>query len=41
VYCAVVTVIILYVVKALMGLRVTVEELVVDTTAHGGFGCSL
>jgi ammonium transporter, Amt family len=39
-YCAVVTLVILYVVKALMGLRVTdeEEEVGVDTSAHGEAG---
>lgn len=41
-YCGIVTMIILYVVKAIMGLRVTVieEEVGVDTSAHGEVGYS-
>lgn len=40
IYCAVVTLVILYILKALMGLRVTVEqeEAGVDTSAHGEVG---
>lgn len=43
VYCAVATVVILYLVKAIMGLRVTEEEedAGVDTAAHGEAGYSL
>jgi ammonium transporter, Amt family len=43
IYCAVVTAIILYVLKALMGLRVSEEEeeVGVDTSAHGEAGYSL
>ena len=43
VYSAVVTALLLYAIKALMGLRVTQEdeELGVDTTAHGEVGYSL
>jgi Amt family ammonium transporter len=42
-YCAVVTLVILYLVKAVMGLRVTEEqeEVGVDTTAHGEVGYQL
>ncbi len=42
-YCAIVTIVILYAVKAVVGLRVTVdeEEAGVDTAAHGEVGYSL
>lgn len=42
-YCAIVTLVILYVIKALMGLRVTEEEeeAGVDTVAHGEVGYNL
>jgi ammonium transporter, Amt family len=43
VYCGIVTMVILYAVKAVMGLRVTVEEeeAGVDTSAHGEVGYSI
>jgi ammonium transporter, Amt family len=42
-YCFVVTLVLLYVIKAIMGLRVTVdeEEAGVDTSAHGEVGYNL
>jgi ammonium transporter, Amt family len=42
-YCAIVTAVLLYLVKAMMGLRVTEdeEEMGVDTSAHGEAGYSL